>query len=754
MAKSSWIPALVLLLLAFGMDALVFQKAFYQPNDSLFTFGGDGLIIHHNMNYHTRYGDGVRLRSMNYPRGELIFMTDAQAGVSLALSWLHKQGVPVADRVICISNGLLWYLLPLASLWLWLILLRFRVNPWFALPFAVVLPFLSPQLARICSGHYGLGYVFFIPMMIWWTLLAWEKSSRPWGLYFLLILPVSLWIGFNNPYLLAIGQSFPAAFGLVVLAAAGWRRSGPFFGAAALPLLIVYVLLKWLAPFAGRLEIPFGFFFNRTTLAGLFVPEHGPLTDWLGVSLPDVEGRAYLGLVPALIVLLLVFRWLVRWGRERVIPEIGLSDSARYTGWAALIILLFAFRLPVYDLLMPFADTLSFLMQFRAPGRFAWVVYFCFSTLAVAGLWQVFDRARTGRFKGMAWAGLLAILLLWAWDAFSFSRAKVGNVYSSSFKEMDAEYSGVLEAVRPEAYQAMLQLPLDQGWAKFHFESWWPTQYHGYMVSTVTGLPMLNARLSRIPVDHTLAAVEMISDPVVERTILDVLPKPDPLLIIVGKDAPLSAHEQLLLHLSDTVYTDDRFLLASFPTDTPYFRDYRDSLRRQYHRASDREVLSSSKSALVNLHFDEEEAGAPATFFGEGAYALRPGRSILWEGPVSAPFRSQPLAVSVWVYGYEHSTGSIGLDLIQLAADGREIRRDHTNAINARNVQGKWIRAEIQTTLDSACTQLRVEAEYAYTIWLDELLIHRQGDTVYHRLPHRSDQVLVNNFKLDLQASR
>ena len=65
-------------------------SAFLFPQRYIYTFGGDGAFIYFNMIFHTLYGNGWTLNNMNYPVFESIFMTDAQAGLSILFNWINQ----------------------------------------------------------------------------------------------------------------------------------------------------------------------------------------------------------------------------------------------------------------------------------------------------------------------------------------------------------------------------------------------------------------------------------------------------------------------------------------------------------------------------------------------------------------------------------------------------------------------------------------------------------------------------------------
>lgn len=71
----------------------------------MYTFGGDALTICYDIKYHVCHGSGTMFKGMNYPHGELIFLTDAQGALTMILQWINNL-VNICDYVVGIINFL------------------------------------------------------------------------------------------------------------------------------------------------------------------------------------------------------------------------------------------------------------------------------------------------------------------------------------------------------------------------------------------------------------------------------------------------------------------------------------------------------------------------------------------------------------------------------------------------------------------------------------------------------------------------
>ncbi len=747
-------PITLLLGLSLALTAYLFGPLFWHPNAHSLTVMGDGFIIQYQMSFYVRHGSGWWLTSMNYPHGELLFMTDAQAALAMLLGWIHRHLFTLAEQVVGISNGLLLYLLPLGSLFTWLSLRRLGVGPWFALPFAIWVTFLSPQLSRLGAGHYGLGYVFFIPLLIWWALKVYGERRRWRPSTWLVVWPVAMFIGFNNPYLLVIGASFLLAFGLVSWALqrrwSGWRAAMPFFITALGPVLVVWAFLTWLDPYVDRVKVPFGFFVNASGWRGLLLPSSGAVFDllhhWFDHRATAFEGRAYLGFTAVIILFAGALGWIWRlaarprmatpdaWSQKRAVAALLLAGS---------LVFIYAALVPRVPGLAAFADRLAVLTQFRAPGRFAWVTYYTFTLVAVVVLWRAYDSLRS-RQPGYAMLLALVPIVSWGVDAVLFARAQQGAIFSNPFRDLASSYEAASRAIAPEDYQAMLLLPLDLGWSKVHFPYHYNTHHHGLRLSSLTGLPMINARLSRIPVGELLDLMELGSDPVVEKTRFEQLPDERPILILTGAGAALSEPESLLIRLSDTLYRDDRFSLFRFDPKHPYFATYRQAIYRQYGDPA----IASPDTALAYVHFDKQRGLWPHRFAGAGALSPEQGEGLVWQGPMPERGRGKESRVSLWVYGDAVQDGGMYFLIRQRNAAGGIVYEGGFSGVDARMAQDGWIRSEGRIPIDSSCHTMEVISYHAYPYLLDELLVQTAGDTVVYRPSPAGERLLINNFRV------
>ncbi|MEL7162675.1 MAG: hypothetical protein AAFN92_18095, partial [Bacteroidota bacterium] len=199
-----WIYPLVLLVASLAC-CVYFQDLMLAPNHTAPTFGGDGLTIHYNLQWHATYGNGVYLDNQYLPYEESVFMTDAHALLATVLAALRPVFPEVGKYAVGISNVIVFWSNPLAIFFLFLSLRRLGLRWGLALTFGVLIGLMAPQILRQ-MGQYTLGFTFLLPVTFWY-LLSYTDEKRYWLKSLGVAIMIYL-IGLNNPYLYAIAVSF------------------------------------------------------------------------------------------------------------------------------------------------------------------------------------------------------------------------------------------------------------------------------------------------------------------------------------------------------------------------------------------------------------------------------------------------------------------------------------------------------------------------------------------------------------------
>ncbi|HNB81472.1 MAG TPA: hypothetical protein PLP14_05190, partial [Chitinophagaceae bacterium] len=540
-------PVLILIFFTLWGEYLWFGDIVLHPNRYVFVFNADGKQICFNFMYHLKYGHGFTLSNQNYPFYEFICMTDAQAAVSVICHFIQEHIMNIEPWAMGIFNGFILYTLPFCSLFLYGIFRELAMGRLFSVVFALLICFLSPQMLRLTNGHYGLAYLFVIPA-IYFFLLKMVRSGHA-GFYFLMVIGTGMCIGINNGHLaLAAGiqiLSFALVYLFLFRTDSGYKKW--------LPLLSFIVLMSFFFFFIHSMDSasdrelhPWGFFTFYSQLSSYFLPTYGFFYNKLHSFFPasafeiEGEGTAYLGtlalLLPVFILLRIAFRTIryhsLRWPYRNNMVLVFLISL--------LPVMLYSMALPFRWGLESWVYRIPFLGQFRVPGRFSWIVYYAFGivlgyTLYILIRWL---RRKHRVFPFLLW---IPILLFYGTDIVSASRFVMrfssgeNHFPSNPFLEKQ-EWKKDLQqhAIDTQHVQCILGLPVFNAWSsKFGIDTDPDSLVtRMVMISTETGLPWMNAKLSRIAVSPLMQSTQMGSHPVIVKEILQHLPSRKKIVLI------------------------------------------------------------------------------------------------------------------------------------------------------------------------------------------------------------------------------
>jgi hypothetical protein len=517
------IPNLALcLILVYSINGVYFIN----PNDHMHSIGGDALAIYYDVAYHVCYGDGHIFRGMNYPDGELIFLTDAQGALAILLNWINKYVFVISDYTVGIINWLNAVSILLCTFFVHQVLREFRVSGLIAAFFSPLITLMSPQIFRV-SGHFGLAYLFIIPLFFLWVL---RRSKNP-GFHYIDILIFLLLLGltFNNPYTGFISCSILIFSGVFI-----WVRNRfnvfklYIFSVGILGLLLPFTYFKIFDPVDDRIKIQWGFFEYKSTIFGYISPNGTLMSDivkFFGFKVQEVQFEAlmYIGLVSIILLLTMFILYFVKSNK------VAFSVPNEFKPLIFATIMLFLYSSGT--LFLPFdqdmmEDNFSILLMFKAVGRLGWAMYFSLTILSVLFL----DHAMK---KFSIWVSItfsMLAFLIWNWEINTFIRPNIrDHIYENHFNRKHKD--DVLLTLKNnniviDSFQAILTLPKMMSWNdNLICDINWSAQFHSMKISYATGLPMVNAMLSRMSVSQVSERVELIANPIIHKSIVAKIAK-------------------------------------------------------------------------------------------------------------------------------------------------------------------------------------------------------------------------------------
>lgn len=715
----------------------LFGPYFFSPNKHMFAFGGDALTLYYNVAYHTCYGSGDHLTSMNYPNGELIFLTDAQGALSVLLSFINRHMFDVCDYSIGIIHSLMMVSYLASIFILYHIFINLGIVNWRAASYAALTAVMAPQVQRMV-GHHGLSYSFLIPLAILWLMRKYNVRKAEKRDFLLFI--VLLFFGFNNPYIGFATCLFMASSVAVYLYFNRKHIKGSLLalGFSLLPIIIIFLYIKINDPFHDRLKQQWGFFNLKSTFEGLLAPP-GSLFDKLlhaivgkGFGM-EFESIANLGFPIAFT--LLAFGGLKIF-KPKVIESFSISTPVKYMLIATSIVFLYTSAI----IFMPFTknfveDTLGFLLMFKAVARLSWPFWYILVFVALVLIEQLLGKvSRSGYLYT-----IVLVLSLWYVDYAIFRKPGfLDTAHSNLFSKNDNQYMlNVLKEknVDPNNYQAILLLPKLMLWTDhFSSETNFFTQFFGMRLSRATGLPIISAMLSRMSIGETAEKIEFIGDPLIEKSLHKLFPNQKNILVVVGKGNPaLKKGEQYLLSISKLLIDQQDYAIYELPLANVNKYSLLDSLKRDL-------VVGDTIAADAFKYESFDDLTKDKGYFSSGAFACEEGETLISQYTIENPIDSvyefsawtkiglKKYGLGNWKIAIADSTGHVFFEQFPVNATSNEVHDD-------------WVRAE---TLVRSCKKCNYKFIFCASneSVVDEILFRPQSFNILNK-----EKSSYNGFK-------
>lgn len=617
-----WAIPVLIYIVGLVIQLLYFGTYMTAPNSHMVAFGGDPFVIYNDMKFHICHGEGTHLDFMNYPYGESIFMTDMQASFTLVFKWVNDHLFEICDYVPGLAHGTIMAFMPLAAVFLFLIFKRLNVSLIWSVVFALLIAYLSPQLLRL-RGHLGLVYPFMIPMTMYWLLDLYERKSSSWKdlVYGFVIFFFTL----NNAYT-GVLMAMPLICASVFMVFSDRKQALRFLTGGVLPVLLAYVVIKVSDPFDDRVHTQWGTFYYNLKLDTILHPE-GSLLHWLlnDSQVDEIDKRMNIGLGNVLtVVIMLIYGVVLLLRKKRWTIQDG---YVRLLLGAGFLCLLYAVNINLLPFLKPLMeDYFKVFLMFKGVGRFAWVTYYAVSIAGVYGLYQLCKKyADNVILRTLPYI----VGAVWAAEVHYVMKDVVkSNKYENHFKTQ--ELIDDLAGIDVTPYQAIYTLPPQQGWNdKIIIKDHWAAQYSAYLLSSSTGLPVINSHLSRASIGHTASSLSISSDPLLPKPRLKSLPNSKPVLLMLADDHKPSVGEQYLIDKSVKVGRFMRSTIYSMPADISSM------------------VPDVTSPTGFYYHDDCSKYDAPAMIGAASRYCY-PGKTTLVEVNQLNPLNDKWIFLSLW----------------------------------------------------------------------------------------------------------
>jgi len=761
--KKSTIAMLAILGAGTLILALLFSKVIAHPDSYLFSSSGDAVKSYYNFSYYLKYDSGIDHDGINYPYGDHLQYINSHPLYLQLIKFADRNIYPLADHGVGILNLIMVLSLLLAIPFIYLVLRKFSLPPWYAAVISLIILFLSPQVDRL-GGHFEMVYAFFIPLF-WYLLIRWHESSRKAG-WTLLLLLTALVGGFTSAYYAAFLAIFPMAIILVQL----WNHRNKLreylpeglhlLLIALLPLIMVKGLVSITDWVDDRPDNPWGFFIFHSNVFSVFLPPNSILRE-LTKGIFDLsykwEGRAYVGLPAAILALtFLITMILQKAGRKRLRWK-GYFPNRKLNLYlaASVIVLLFSMCIPFKWGLGFLTELLPPLKQFRCLGRFSWIFYYVFTVFTATYLYYLYRLVRLKGYRKQALVVLLLIMSYWGLEAMSRIQKSTSRIFNKNeILSLDqADVGAILEESGKKAadFQGIFFLPFANTCGdKLKFERGLEAFSEAMRCSDQTGIPIVQSFSPRISFSQALSSIQLLADSTIYKQRVDDMNQKPILLVVTPEE--LNQRETALLQRAELFWSGDDFSLALLPVQA--FNQGYDSWKRLASSKVDSLVITGKSRLGMNadqvIYKDFEELSSERAFTGSGSQYLKKGNMELFNENLYERFADSQIEISFWLY-VDHRTHNMPTPvLVKWDENDKQIHREKLNSRGVHDVDGMWVRIEKNLVAKPGIRyQLTIGGKY---ISVDDLLVKTNSARTIVR--HENGDHLVDNFRLPFAIER
>lgn len=743
--------------------SIVFSRVIVDPNSYLFASSGDAVKSYFNFSYYLKYGSGVDHQGINYPYGDHLQYINSHPLQAQVVKFLDRHVHPLSDYGAGILNVSMIFFLWLALPFLYLILRKFSLPPWYAAVISLIILFLSPQVDRL-GGHFEMVYAFVIPLY-WYLLIRWHEAARKAG-WSLLLLATSLFCGFTSAYFAAMLAIFPMAIVLVQI----WKhRKGikqylpegvHLLLLAILPLVLIkgYVnLTDWVD---DRPDNPWGFFIHHANVWSIFLPPMSVLKEFLSPVVNvsyQWEGRSYVGLPVTLMTLAFTGIFVMHLLRRKQPRWASYFPNRKMNLYlaAALITLLFSMCIPFKWGLAFLTDLLPPLKQFRCLGRFSWIFYYVSTVFAATYFYYLYRLFRKKGFRIQALAILIIVLGYWALEAGWRIQKSTSQIFNTNelLKAEHLDVGAILEESGNPAdeFQAIFFLPFaNTSGDKLLFERGLDAFTEAMRCSYQTGIPIIQSFSPRLSLSQAMSSIQLLADSSIYKKRVDDM-NDLPILLVVGHQE-LNAREADLLSRARLFWSGEKFSLARLPVKS-FNRGFAQWMNLAGELADSLQgegMFGLGVQAEQVIYLDFEEYDSEQAFSGSGSLYQRRGRVELLDDRLYERFSDSLVELSFWLYVDHRIDNMPRPELRQLDQNGKLVHREKLNSREVHNTDGMWVRIAKDLVPQRGIEyQLSISGEY---ITVDDLLVKPRDARVMIR--KKGQQLMLDNYRVPVASKR
>jgi hypothetical protein len=706
----------------------------------MYAFGGDALAIYYDLSYHVCHGKGHWFTGMNYPHGELIYLTDAQGALAMILQWINQNVIGVCDYTIGIIHSFNVISVLAAVLTTYFLLRRIGCIHVVSSFFSPLVILLSPQIFRLV-GHFGLAYPMVIPLAILWFLR--KEDNQRWEKRDILFFFIMLFFSFNNPYVGAASASLLLiAFMLDVILRGRLKTNFLFLLVSVSIVLIPYIYFKTNDPILDRIKLQWGYFSFNTEFQGIVAPVNSFLHKLIYAFNGDLkiindESNLNIGIIALFTIIIFL---VARLFNNSFLKNLVIHRSFLLIIWSTLLLFLYTSGLLFSIFKQDFIEeNLGFLLMFKALARLSWSLYFSLTILSVVIINHII-KEKSNSFKALV---LSWTIFIWVAEIFSYFGPRFSDTNHANFLSRNKKTELLIEMknVPFTDFQAILCIPKLVAWSdNLLSEHHFITQFMSQRISHATGIPLISAMLSRIGTGQALESIELLANQLIEKSLVSKFPNSKDILLVARTDFDgLTSGEKSLIAIADTLYVKENYMLMRLP-----IKKINQFETEKNRLLSEKKIqLDTSKNTFYYQNF-ENESSDMLSYFGLSSKKIEKGEHPLISHTIANPLDSH-YVFSVWTHVDSEKYG-IGWVKCKVKDKNGDIKYEqYPDTRKSNDVHDQWIRTEIRIPVKKDY-KIEISMETNRTIYIDELLL--RPEKMIHVIDVGKKDLLINGYKV------
>jgi len=763
-----------ILLLSFGFIFLFYGKILVSPNHFQFSDTGDAIKNYYTYAYYISNNvDNTNFEGLNYPYGENFLYTDCTPILSVSLRTLKLFFPGITNYSVGILNWLLIISFVISAYFIYLIFKELNINPFLSVLAALAIMALSPQIFRL-TGHLALGFGFVIPLSIY-LLLKFEKNKNSIK-YPIILCVFELVFFFIHAYLGMIVALLLFSYILVRFALNIARnRIDKKVNLTLLAIIFIPIILFRLVIYLtdihfGRTNNPWGFFIAHSNFNSVFLPNHLPLKPFFNIIFPGYqqiwEGWAYIGITS----LIIIIYYLIMLVKKSVLQKKIVFNNRWFDNQYLQILLISSILLLLFSMAFPFRlklewllDYFSFLKQFRAVGRFAWVFYFVITISSVYFIDRISKYFLSRNKKIFAFLLIIFLPGFYLAEAIPYHTETSEKVTTSpnlfDFNQLDNHLKEAIRNVNSSDYQAIFPMPFfcigSENYGKFGTNK---IYLLSQVISYHTSLPILGSYLTRTSIWESKNIMQVLAPGFYHKQIVDDLDSGKPFLVVFTHES-LSKYEKRILSLYKPIYENEEFTLYRInPNDL--FKNTSAIKIREFNNMKNllslRDGFFTNDSSGYFFFNDFENNPFHISRTGKGSYTgLKKNFNKLAHINKNELIPDQSYTASFWMYNQGENFGQDILNSMFILQEKQNNETKWTKIVNPAYspvIDGDWSLVEMEFSLKDVNTEidliLKGDDLSDKPVYIDDFLIYKTSTLNYKAIfdqQGRIDTLIKNN---------